>query len=466
MQELRHFVNGKWIENDSLERSTVVDPTSGTVIATFPANDQVAVTSAVDAAARAQPAWAALSLEDRLALIERAAAALDSHVDEIAEIERREMGRPISIGKEWLRGALEGLKASIDVARDYEFVRESSDGVMTTTVVRRPVGVAAVIVPWNFQANVIVSAIGPILASGNTLVVKPSERAPMSAVGLFEHLSFPPGVVNLVLGDGRAGAALVADRRISLVNFTGSTTAGRHIAEANATHLRRSVLELGGKDAVIVDSDVDVAVVAADVARGSFVNSGQICTSMERIYVHQAIAQDFVRRLVREADRYRRGGGDALMGPLVDERQRENVARHVDDAINRGAVVETGGSIPAGPGYYYPATVLTGVTDEMLVMQEETFGPVAPVQVVASFEEALAKAQATEFGLAATIYSNNPDHIAAAGEIPVGIVWINGWQNPGKDVTLEPFGASGMTPSGHFASFDAATRPVSIVKRV
>jgi acyl-CoA reductase-like NAD-dependent aldehyde dehydrogenase len=287
----------------------------------------------------------------------------------------------------------------------------------------------------------------------------------MSAVRLLELMELPPGVVNLVLGDSRAGAPLVAAERIGLVHFTGSVEAGRQVGAETGGRLRRSILELGGKDPVVVDAGVDPVATAAAVAFGAFANSGQICTSMERVYVHRDIADAFVEALVEAAGAYTLGDGhdeDTVLGPLVDQRQRDIVVRHVTDAVERGATVRAGGVVPPVKGFFYPATVLTGVEESMLVMTEETFGPLAPVAVVSSFEEGLERASASRFGLAATVYTNDPAHMAAARRIRAGVVWVNQWQGGGPERLYEPAGDSGMGATGSRAAYDAATRPTSI----
>ena len=240
---------------------------------------------------------------------------------------------------------------------------------------------------------------------------------------------------------------------------------GQAVATATAKRLCRAVLELGGKDPVIVDSDVDPVATAEAVAHAAFANTGQICTSMERVYVHEAIADDFLEALVSQAATYVSGDGarpETKLGPLVDDRQRQIVQRHVDDAVSKGAKLLVGGVVPEGPGFFYPATVLTDVTPDMLLFQEETFGPVAPVQVVPSYAEAVRLASDNVYGLAATVFTRNPAHAKAAQDIPAGMVWINQWQGGGLVRMYEPARHSGMSATGGRAAFDAATRAVSI----
>ncbi|MFG2587953.1 aldehyde dehydrogenase family protein [Streptomyces sp. NPDC048438] len=466
MKTLQNLVGGMW--EDSLDDALldVVNPATEDVVARAPGGCGGDIDRAVAAAVRAQPAWAALPVSERVAQLFAWADTIAEHADELAELECREMGKPVGIGRNFIDGAVAGLKAAAAQALSYGFEETVShaDG-SATRILRHPLGATAVITPWNFPVPMVLGALGPLLAAGNTVVVKPSERSPLSAVRLFELLNLPPGVVNLVLGDARAGVPLAEHEQIRLVHFTGSVEAGREVGAGTGRLLHRAVLELGGKDPVVIDSGVDPAATAAAVAFGAFINTGQICTSMERIYVHQEIADEFIDALVQAARSYTMGDGHdegVLMGPLVDGRQRDIVRRHVADAVERGATIRAGGTDPDGKGFFYPATVLTGVDESMLAMSEETFGPLAPVVVVSSFEEGLERASRSRFGLAATVYTDDPDHIAAAARIPAGVVWINQWQGGGPERLYEPAGDSGMGATGSTAAYDAATRPATV----
>src|SRR4051794_36638199 len=273
---------------------------------------------------------------------------------------------------------------------------------------QEPRGVAALLVPWNDPIAIAGGQLGACLVTGNTVVLKPSEKTPLSTIRLVELLDLPAGVLELLLGDERAGRPLAAHPQVDLVIHTGSIATGRELAAACAGDLRKALLELGGKDPLIVDAGVDPAWAAAQAAAGAFANAGQLCTSVERIYVHAEVAAPFVTALVAEAQR-------TPIGPLIDERQREIVHRHVSEAVAAGAEIRAGGAPADGPGFFYPPTVLAGCTDDMAVMREETFGPVAAVRAVDSFDEALAAANATEDGLAATVVTPSMGHAPAAG---------------------------------------------------
>ena len=466
MKTLRNFIDGRWADARGDVLLDLVNPATEEVVARYPAGSAADVDAAVSAAVAAHPAWAAMPVAERVARITAWADAIAEHAGELVELECREMGKPLGIGRTFLDGAVAGLRAAAEAALSYDFEElvEHADGGRTR-ILRHPLGATAVITPWNFPVTAVLEAIGPLLAAGNTVVLKPSERGPLSVVRLLELAELPPGVVNLVLGDARAGIPLTEHEQIRLVHFTGSVATGKRVGAAAGERLRRAVLELGGKDPVVVDAGVDPVATAQAVAFGAFVNTGQICTSMERIYVHRDIAEPFVEALVAAAESFPVGNGldeGVVLGPLVDRRQRDIVVRHVEDAVRKGAKVRTGGIVPSGKGFFYPPTVLTDVDDSMLVLTEETFGPVAPVVVVDSFEDGLARASQSKYGLAATVYTGDPGHVDAAARIPAGVTWVNQWQGGGPERLYEPAGESGMGATGARAAYDAATRPASV----
>lgn len=466
MNDLQSYIDGAWTSSAGAEWIDLIDPTTETRRARQPAGSAADVDRAVAAARAAVATWAARPLEERIELLTEAADNLDSEIPTLARLEYEEMGKPIQMAEEFLAAGVAVLRASIEDACHYPFVEEVSDsGGIRTVTAHRPLGVIGQIIPWNFTVTATLLGLGPLLTSGNCVVLKPSEKAPLSALHMASVLDLPPGVFNVVLGDGRAGRALAAHPDIAMTHFTGSVAAGRSVANAASERLTRTVLELGGKDPVIVDADVDPRATAEAVAYGAFINSGQICTSMERIFVHRDVAQPFLDALVEYADGYVFGDGASpttVMGPMVDDRQRQVVQRHVDDAVAKGATVLTGGTIPDCTGYFYPATVLTGVTSDMVVMREETFGPVAPVRIVDTFAEGLRLAAESDYGLAATVYTNSDAHADAALDLPVGMVWVNQWQGGGLVRMYEPAGNSGVGATGGRAAYDAATRAVSI----
>lgn len=458
MDELTNYIGGQWVRSQSGDVIEAVDPATEKVLALLPAGCDADADAAVRAAKTAQRHWASISLDDRLTRLEAMAEAIDFVADELAELEHREMGKPVALARNFIDAGLAAFREGLADARAYDFVEASTvhaDG--RSYVVHKPVGVVAKIVPWNVPIAQTLLGLAAILAAGNTVVIKPSEKSSLSARRMFDAIDLPTGVINLVLGDRRAGEPLASHPDIALVHFTGSVTVGRSVAATAARKLHRTVLELGGNDAAIVDADVSITATAAAVAAGCFVNTGQICNSIERIYVHRSVFEDFAAALAAEAQTMTAG-----LGPLVDERQRNVVARHVDDAVGSGARILTGGSAPSRPGFFYPATVLVDVPTDCLLMREETFGPVAPLIPFNSFDEALALAADTEFGLSGTLFSNDAGHVQRAGTLEVGVLWVNKWQGGSANRCYEPAGISGVGAAGGRAAFDASTRPSTI----
>ncbi len=285
-----------------------------------------------------------------------------------------------------------------------------------------PRGVVAVITPWNDPVAVACGLLGAALVTGNTVVHKPSERTPGTGHHLVQLLAphFPDGVLNLVNGDGTTGASL-AHADVDVVAHVGSTATGRAIAAACARTGAKALLENGGKDPLLVDAGVDPVWAAGQAALGAFANSGQICVAVERIYVVESVAPAFLDALVAEADAW-----EPRIGPLVDRRLREAVDSQVQQAVKDGATALRGGTVPAGPGAFYPPTVLSDCTDTMAVLREETFGPVAPVAVVPSFAEGLRRAATSDYGLAATVLTRSMSNAQQAWRtLPAGTVKVN-----------------------------------------
>jgi acyl-CoA reductase-like NAD-dependent aldehyde dehydrogenase len=311
----------------------------------------------------------------------------------------------------------------------------------TDLMVPQPRGVVAVLTPWNDPVAVAAGLLGAALVTGNTVVHKPSERCPQTGRRFAELLAarLPDGVLEIVDGDGTVGARLAESERVDVVTHVGSSATGREIARACAERGAKALLENGGNDALIVDSDVDLRWAAGQTALGAFANAGQICVSVERVYVVQSIADEFVDALVDEAASW----ADRI-GPLVDERHREHVHGHVEDAVRRGAHVHIGGEPQPGPGSFYPPTVLTDCSPDMQVMCEETFGPIAPVRIVPDFATAVAEAADDRYGLAATVLTADMAHAQEAWRsLPVGTVKVNAVFGGAPGGASEPRRASG-----------------------
>ncbi|PZM96621.1 MAG: aldehyde dehydrogenase [Actinobacteria bacterium] len=429
MYEVEQLIGGHWGAGGD-GRLTVLDPADDTPVSRVPVATPVEVETAVMAARKAAGEWARTPATERAAALRRAADALEDAADRLAEAQTAEMGRP-------LREARAAVAAGVGTLRQYAELGPLHRGKTlagayhaTDVMTHEPRGVVAAITPWNDPVAVSCGLLGAALVTGNTVVYKPSERTPATgwllAQLLAEHV--PDGVLSMVTGDGTVGAAL-AGHDVDVVAHVGSTATGRAIAAACVRTGAKALLENGGSDPMIVDEGVDPRWAAEQAAQGAFANSGQICVAVERVYVHHAIAGEFLDALVRRAESLRVGPGRdpaTELGPLVDRRHRDTVHAHVTDAVARGARVLCGGVLPSGPGAFYPPTVLVDCTDDMPVMREETFGPVASVMVVDSFEEALVRAGRSPYGLAATVLTASMSHAQrACRELPVGTVKVN-----------------------------------------
>jgi len=428
---------------------TVHDPADGSVVGELPIATPGEVEAAVQSAAKAAPEWARTAPADRAAMVSRAADRVEAAADALAMLTTREMGKPLG-------DARGGVDAGVSTLRQYAELGPLHRGRSlqgswdaTDLMVPGPRGVVAAITPWNDPVAVPCGIVGAALVTGNTVVLKPSERAPHTGVELARLLAeqLPPGVLEVVVGDGTTGAVLAGAPEVDVVAHVGSTAAGRSIAAAAAATGAKVILENGGNDPMIVDAGVDPAWAAEQAALGSFANAGQICTSVERIFVVESLAAPFLEELARRAGELVVGPGadpDTQLGPLVDERMRTEVHRHVEDAVGSGAEVLAGGVLPDGAGCFYPATVLSGCTPDMLVMREETFGPVAPVCVREDFEAALAGACAGPYGLAAVVLTASMEHAQRAWrELPVGTVKVNAAFGGAPGGAAQPRGTSG-----------------------
>ena len=418
------LLDGAWVPGptgSSTAALEVRDPRDDALVGRIPVGGPADVDAAVAGAVKAAAGWARTSPGERSSLLKAAARDLRARLDEVAELQAREGGKPLGDS----RG---GVEAGIGTLEQYAELGplhrgRALQGAYDATDVMRwePRGVVAVLTPWNDPVAISLQGLGAALAAGNTVVYKPSERTPLCGALVAEVLAahLPPGVLQLLHGDGRTGAPLAAHPDVDVVYHVGSSVTGAAIRRATAETGAHAVLEGGGKDACLVDAGVDPAWAAQQVALGAFANAGQICVSVERVYVHEAVADAFLDALVREA-------GSFDIGPLVDRRQREVVEDHVGSAVADGARVLAGGQTPEGAGAWYPPTVLVGCTDDMTVMREETFGPVAAVRVVSSFDEGLAAAARSTYGLAATVLTPSMEHAQrAARELPVGTVKVN-----------------------------------------
>lgn len=405
---------------------TILSPHDGSPIGTWACASGDEVREAVTTARSAARDWARTTPEERGSVLRSAADALAQHAEELAELNTRETGKlPAE--------ALGGVRAGIGTLHQYAELGPVHRGhslrgsvLAADWTVAEPRGVVVALTPWNDPVAVAAGLLGAAIVTGNTVVHKPSERCPHTGVRLGEILAgvLPEGVLVTVTGGPETGRLLTALPDVDMFAHVGSTATGNAIARAAVETGAHVIRENGGNDALVIDDDVDPAWAAEQAAIGAFTNAGQICTSVERIYVHRAIAEPFLAALTAQARR--RNGDPELLAPLVDRRLRETVHQHVTEALHAGAVALEGGAVPDGPGSSYPATVLRDCIDGMVVMREETFGPVAPVRVVDSFEEGLRLAAADRFGLAASVLTGRIGHAQqAVAELPVGMLKVN-----------------------------------------
>jgi len=360
-----------------------------------------------------QESWSALSLDERIDILRKGLAAVEPIAKKLAETITNEMGK---VPKEAIAEVEEaiGLKDEwLDLVKEANEDVKLSDGESESIIVRDPLGVVVVISPWNFPAGEIPFLAIPALASGNTVIVKPSEVTPFSGALYCSALSsvLPEGVLQLVQGDGSVGEQLVSSEDVHMIAMTGSSATGKKIMESCSKNLKRLVLELGGKDALVVFADADLDKAASDAVTNSLSNAGQVCCSVERIYVEESVKSDFEQKVVELAKQQKVGvptQDGITMGPLVTQNQLEIVKKQVDDSIVNGATRLYQSDIPEEGGNFYPVTVLSDLNQDMLIQRAETFGPVVAISTFdGSEKKAVDLANDTEYGLAGYVYSGD-----------------------------------------------------------
>jgi succinate-semialdehyde dehydrogenase / glutarate-semialdehyde dehydrogenase len=428
------FLGGKWIAADSGATLAVRDPATGAVLAEV-ANCGAAETQrAIAAADAALPAWRALTAKQRSQLLQRWFALINENADDLAQLITAEGGKPLAEAKgEVAYGASFVEWFAEEGKRTYGESIPATLADKRLVVIKQAIGVCAAITPWNFPLAMITRKVAPALAAGCTVVVKPAEQTPLTALALAvlaEQAGFPPGVFNVLTGDPVAiGGELTASPVVRKLSFTGSTEVGRLLMAQSAPTIKKLSLELGGNAPFIVfdDADVDAAVNGALIAK--YRNTGQTCVCANRILVQAGVYEEFAQKLAARAGELKVGAGiedGVAQGPLIDDAALAKVEAHVADALAKGARVLCGGARHARGGNFYQPTVLVDVTPTMLVAREETFGPVAPLFRFTSEAEAVAMANDTEFGLAAYFYSRDVARCWRVGEaLEYGMVGIN-----------------------------------------
>jgi betaine-aldehyde dehydrogenase len=440
------LIDGVLVDGDGPEFN-VVDPANGETYAALRSSSETQLARATAAARRAQPSWRALTQPERSRALHDVADRIRADGERIAEALTHETGRPLTRNRLYVDMAVDLFRMYAELARALGGrVAPSNDPGQLSLVLRAPYGVVGCLVPWNYPILLLVFKVAPALAVGNTVVIKPASETPLSLMVLSEIFAatLPPGVVNTVIGSGRTiGEGLVTDPAVDMIAFTGSTEVGRRLGVLCAEATKPSHLELGGKDPAIVFADADPAIAAEAVAWASFLNAGQVCTSTERVYVHESIHDQFVDAVVDVTGTIRVGDPfeeATQVGPMRSEGRRRKVLGEIEAAVSAGAGVVAGGSEIDRTGFFMEATVLVGVNHEMGLMRDETFGPVLPVMAFSSDDEAFALAADTPYGLGASIYTETPARVERAyRELNVGTVWVN---DPVVDNLAAPFGGN------------------------
>lgn len=447
----QNYIKGQWVDSIGGTPHQVISPSTEEPCTEITLGTMADVDAAVAAAQAAFPAFSATSREERIALLERILEEYKKRIPDLARSMAQEMGAPVSFAAMGQAPAgMGGFMTTLKALRDFQF----SETIGKTTVLYEPMGVIGMITPWNWPLNQIALKVAPALAAGNTMVLKPSEECPGNAAIFAEILhaaGVPAGVFNLVQGDGPGvGNAISAHPGIEMVSFTGSTRAGILVAKAAADTVKRVHQELGGKAPNLVLPGADLATVLPPTVQGVIMNTGQSCIAPTRILVHESqtdAAVATVKAIMEQVT-----VGDPMtegmhIGPVVNKAQFDKIQGLIEAAIAEGAVLETGGpGLPEGVnrGYYIRPTVFSGVTPDMRIAKEETFGPVATITTYADLDEGVRIANDTEYGLSATISGDPAEAVKVAPKLRAGIVTINSWGPDGH----APFGGYKQSGNG------------------
>jgi succinate-semialdehyde dehydrogenase/glutarate-semialdehyde dehydrogenase len=433
------LIGGRWVAAESEERLDVTNPATGETVGTVPDGSEEDVRAAIDAAADALAGWKSLAAIERARILRRSADVIRERKEQIAAVMTAEQGKPLAEATgevDYAAGFLEWFGGEAE--RVYGQVVPAANAANRVLVLRQPVGVVAAITPWNFPAAMMTRKLGPAMAAGCTSVVKPASATPLTAalvLRAIEDAGAPPGVVNLVTSrsSGMVAETIFSDRRVRKVSFTGSTEVGKELIRLSAGQVKRLSLELGGHAPYLIFDDADLDAAVDGLIASKFRNAGQTCVCANRTYVQTGVYDEFVERVAEKVTRMVVGPGDqpgVTIGPLIDERGVDKADLHVRDAVERGARLVTGGERLAegeyARGSFYAPTVLEGVTPDMLISSEETFGPVAGISRFETEEEAIRFANDSVYGLCAYFHTRDYARLLRVAEkLDYGIVGAN-----------------------------------------
>ena len=474
MKRLRNYIDGKFSNSENVKWISSYNPANGLEICKIEKSNLDDVNNAVKSAKEALPEWSSKSFKERSDWLLKIANNLDSRIEEIAILESMDTGKPITIAKEVdaKRSVLnfEFFAGIISNLQKQEFVMKDA----TNIVVRKPVGVGALITPWNLPLYLLSWKVAPAIGMGNTVVCKPSELTPMTAdllMRVIDEVNLPPGVVNLIHGDGPvAGSELVSHNEIDLVSFTGGTLTGEKVALSAAKSFKKISLELGGKNSSIVFSDCDLEKALEDVVRAGFLNQGQICLCGSRILIEDSIYENFKNRLIERVEQLKIGDPSdesTEIGSLISGDHRKKVLSYVDLAIEEGGEIITGLQYenPTGfeGGNWMKPVIIEGLSVNSRCSTEEIFGPIVTIHSFSSEQEVISIANNTDYGLAGSIWSSDIEKAQrVAKSINSGMIWINTWLH--RDLRV-PFGGvkkSGVGREGGMWSLDFFSEPMNI----
>jgi acyl-CoA reductase-like NAD-dependent aldehyde dehydrogenase len=425
------IIDGKKVSAD--ESFPVINPATEEVIAQCPRATAEHVDQAVAAARRAFPSWSATPDAERSRIVHAIADALEAHSEELTRLLTLEQGKPAvgfaGMGAAFeIGGTLAWAHATADLELPVEVIQDNDEARIE--VHRKPLGVIGSITPWNFPLMIAIWHTMPALRSGNTVVIKPSEFTPLTTLRAAEIINgiVPPGVFNIVTGDGSLGAILSSHPDINKIVFTGSTPTGKKIMQSASGNLKRITLELGGNDAAIVLPDTDVAAAAPKIFATALFNNGQTCAALKRLYVHEDIYEEMCEALATIARSVKTGDGSTEVdfGPIQNKTQFDKVCTIAREAKASGARFLTGGEPVAGPGYFFPVTIVADIADDTRLVAEEPFGPILPILKYTDVEDALRRANDSNNGLGGSVWSGDVQRASElAGRLECGTAWVN-----------------------------------------